>query len=143
MVFTNLILDLTGLSPNGEEDVEINLDRNIMWLIQNPQWRSNLHWIFSVNEVISVNFIYHFLESVFNSVLKSLGTYLGLDILSVMQVVFTGASYSAEVYKHSDMLIVDNRSFSIMIALQILRKLYLVIYVWSNSESERVGDKVI
>ena len=38
---------------------------------------------------------------------------------------------------------VDDRAFSIMIPLQILRKLDPVLYVWSNSEFEGKEDEVI
>ena len=41
------------------------------------------------------------------------------------------------------MLNVDNRAFSIMIPLQILRKSDLVLYVWSDFEFEGEEDEVI
>ena len=89
------------------------------------------------------NFISHLLDSRFESVLEYLGMYLGIDNLVVLLVTFMGVSYSAKVYKHSDMSTMDDRDFSIMIPLQIPRKPDLVLYVWSNSESEGGEDEVI
>ena len=60
-------------SSNGEEDIEIDLVRDTMWLIQNPQWESNLHWISAANEEILGNFISHLPDLVLDSVLESLG----------------------------------------------------------------------
>ena len=54
-----------------------------------------------------------------------------------------GLSYSAKVYKHSEMWNMDDRAFRIMIPLQIPRKLDPVLYVWSNSDSEGEEDEVI
>ena len=64
-----------------------------------------------------VNFISYLLDSVFNSVLESLGMYLGLDILVVLLVKSMGVSYSTKVYNHSDMSNVDNIAFRIIIPL--------------------------
>ena len=50
MGITELLRYLTGLSPNGEENTNINLVRDTTWLIQNPQWGSNLHWISAAPE---------------------------------------------------------------------------------------------
>ena len=66
---------------------------------------------------MSGNFVSHLLDSGFDSVLESLGTYLGLDNLAVLLVKFVGILYIAKVYKHSNMSKVDNRYFSIMIPL--------------------------
>ena len=87
--------------------------------MQNPQWGYNLHWISAANKEMSGNFISHLL------------------------VTFMGVSYSAKVYKHSEMWNMDDRAFRIMIPLQIPRKLDPVLYVWSNSESEGEEDEVI
>ena len=38
---------------------------------------------------------------------------------------------------------VDDRAFSIILSLQTLRKYYLVLYVWSDSESKGGEDKFI
>ena len=70
-----------------------------------------------MNEEMSGNFISHLLGSGFDSVLKSLGMYLGMDILALLLVTFMGVLYSAKVYKHSDMSNVENKAFSIMILL--------------------------
>ena len=61
--------------------VKIELVHVTTWVIQNPQWRSNLHWISAANEEMSGNFISHLLDSGFDSVLESLVTYLGMDSL--------------------------------------------------------------
>ena len=82
MFITNLIQYLTGLSPNGDEDVKFDLVCDTTWLIYNPQWGSNLRWISAVNEEISGNFISHLLDSGFESVLEYLGIYLVLDSLA-------------------------------------------------------------
>ena len=66
---------------------------------------------------MSVNFISHLLDSGFDSVLESMGTYLGLDSLAVLLVNFMEMLYIVKVYKHSDMSNVDDRYFSIMIPL--------------------------
>ena len=50
MGITNLLQDLTRPSPNVDEDVRIDLFCNITWVIQNPQWGSNIHWIYDMNE---------------------------------------------------------------------------------------------
>ena len=70
--------------------VKIELIHVTTWVIQNPQWRSNLHWISAANEEMSGNVISHLLDSGFDSVLESLGTYLGLDSLVVLLVTFFG-----------------------------------------------------
>ena len=126
-------------SPNGEEDVNIDLVRDATWLIHKPQWGSNLHWISAANEEMSGNFISHLLDSGSDSLLESLGTYLVLDSLEVLLATFMGVSHSAKAHKHSDMSNVENTAFSIMIPLQILRKLEPVLYVWSDSEYEGGG----
>ena len=126
-------------SPNGEEDVNIDLVRDVTWLIQNPQWVSNLHWISAANEEMSGNFISHLIDSGSDSLIESLGTYLVLDSLEVLLAEFMGLLYSEKVHKHPDMSNVENTAFSIIITLQILRKLEPVLYVWSDSEYE-VGE---
>ena len=50
MGITNLLRYLTRTSPNGEDDVSIELVYDSTWLIQNPLWGSNLHWIFAASE---------------------------------------------------------------------------------------------
>ena len=82
MGITTLLQDLTGPSPNSGEDIEIDLGHNITWLIQDPPWGSNVHWIYAANKKISGNFTSHLIDSGFDSVLKSLGTYLGMDSLA-------------------------------------------------------------
>ena len=114
-----------------------------MWLIQNPQWGSNFHWISAANEEMSGNFISHLLDFGFNSVLKSLGIHLVLDSLSLLLVTSVGVSYREKVYNHSDLSNIDNRSFSIMIPLQILRKSDPVLCAWSNSKSRGEDGKII
>ena len=89
---------------------------------------------------MSGNFISHLLYSRFDSIIKSLGTYLVLDILEVLLLTFMGVLYSTKVYKHSYMSNVEDRVFSIMISLQIPRKLDLLIYVLSDSKSEGGED---
>ena len=143
MFITNLIQYLTGLSPNGEEDVKFDLVCDTTWLIYNPQWGSNLRWISAVNEEISGNFISHLLDSGFDSVLESLCMYLVMDSLELLMVAFMGVFYSAKVYTQSDMSNVDDKAFSIMILPWISRKSYPVLYVWSDSKSERGKYKVI
>ena len=98
MVITDLLLYWTGPSPNGDKDVEINLVCNTTWLIHNPQWGSNLHWISDVKEEMSVNFISHLLDSGFESILEYLGTYLGLDSLEALMLTLMGVSHSVKVY---------------------------------------------
>ena len=44
-----------------------------------------------------------------------MGMYLGLDSLTVLLATFMGVSYSAKVYKHSDMSNVGDRAFRIII----------------------------
>ena len=66
---TNLLRDLTILIPNGEEDVEIDLVCAPTWLIQNPQWGYNLHWISAANKEMSGNFISHLLDCRLKSIL--------------------------------------------------------------------------
>ena len=97
---TNLLRYLTILSLNSEEDVKIDFVCDNTWLIQNPQWGSNLHWISAANEEMSGNFISHLLDSGFESVLESLGMYLGLDSLEVLLVTSMVVLYSAKVCKH-------------------------------------------
>ena len=128
MGIIDLIQNLTGLSTNSEEDVDIDLFGDTMCLIQNPQWGSNLHWISEVNKEISGTFVSHLLDSRFYSVIKYLGTYLVMDSLVLLMVTYMGVSYSAKFYKHSDMSNVEDRAFSIMIPLQIQRKLDPVIF---------------
>ena len=122
VVIINLLQNLTGLSPNGEEDVEIDLVCGNTWLNQKSQWRSNLHWISAAKEEPKENFTSHLLDYGFDSILESLVMYLGLDSLVVLMVTFMRISYSAKVYKHSDISNMDNRAFSIMIPLRIPRK---------------------
>ena len=97
---TNLLRYLTILSLNSEEDVNIDLFCDNTWLIQNPQWGSNLHWISAANEEMSGNFISHLLDSGFEYILESLGMYLGLDSLEVLLVTSMVVLYSAKVCKH-------------------------------------------
>ena len=85
---------------------------------------------------MSVNFISHLLDSIFDSVLEYLGTYLGLDILVVLLVTSMGVSYSAKVHNHSDVSNMDNKDFSIILPLQILRKSDPFLYVRGDSKSE-------
>ena len=73
-----------------------------------PPVGSNLHLISATNKEMSVNFISHLLDSGFDSVLKSLGTYLVLDSLEVLLVTFMGVSNGTKLYKHSDLLNVVN-----------------------------------
>ena len=136
MGITDLLQYLTRPSPIGEEDIEIDLVRDTTWLIQNPQWVSNIQWISAANEEMLENFISHLLDSVSDSVLEYLVVYLGLDSLEVLLMTFVGVSYSAKSYKQSYVSNVDNRAFSIMIHLQTPQKLVLVLYVWSDSKPE-------
>ena len=69
--------------------------------------------------------------------------YLGLDSLAVLLATLMGVSYIAKLYKHSDMSNVNYRDFRTMIPIQILRKLDLVLYVWSNYKSKGDEYKVI
>ena len=140
---TRIFIREKAYNTNSEEDININLVRDNTWIIQNPQWVSNLHRISSGNEEISGNFISYLLYSGLDSVLESLGKYLGLDSLLVLLVTSMGVLYSAKVYKHSDMSDVDNRAFSIMTPLQIPHKLYPVLDVWSNYESKGEDEEVI
>ena len=78
------------MSPIGDEDVKINLVRDTTWLIQKPQWGSNIHCISAANKDMSENIISHMLESRFESVIESLVTYLVLYSLLVLMVTFTG-----------------------------------------------------
>ena len=50
MCINNLLLYLIVRSPNGEEEDEIDLVCDTTWLIQNPQWGFNLHWISAANK---------------------------------------------------------------------------------------------
>ena len=50
MGITNLLQELTIPSPNGEENIDMDLVRNTTLLIQNPRWGSNLHWISAANK---------------------------------------------------------------------------------------------
>ena len=68
---------------------------------------------------------------------------MGLDILTVLLVTFIGLLYSAKVYKHSDMSNVDKRVFSIVIPLQITRKLVPVLYVWRYSDSKGRSTRLL
>ena len=101
VVITDLIQYLTRPSPNVEEYINIYFFLNTTWLIQNPQWGSNLHWISDVKEEMSLNFISHLLDSGFESILEYLGTYLGLDSLEALMLTLMGVSHSVKVYKHS------------------------------------------
>ena len=47
------------------------------------------------------------------------------------------------MYKHVDMSNVEDRAFSIMVPLRILRKLDPVLYVWIYSEYKGVEKKVV
>ena len=117
VVIINLLQNLTGLSPNGEEDVEIDLVCGNTWLNQKSQWRSNLHWISAAKEEPKENFTSHLLDYGFDSVLKSLGTYLGLYILAVILTTFVGVLYSAKLYKPSYMSNVYDKAFIVVIPL--------------------------
>ena len=83
---------------------------------------------------MSGNFISHLLDYIFNSVIKFLDIYLGLDNLAVLLVTFMGVWYSSKVYN------IKNSAFSIMIPLKFSRKLDPVLYVWSNSKSKGEED---
>ena len=69
MGINDLLRNFTGLSTNSEEDVEIDLVCDTMWLIKNSQWGSNLHQISAAKKEMSGNFISNLLDSGLNSVL--------------------------------------------------------------------------
>ena len=81
MGIPDLLRYLIKSTPHGEEDANIKLVQNTTWLIQNPQWISNLHLISDGNKEISGNFISHLLDSEYDSTIESLGTYLVMDRL--------------------------------------------------------------
>ena len=90
MVIITLLRELFDPSPNGKEEVYTDLVSDTTWMIQNPQWGSNFYWISAANEEISGNFISHLLDYGFDSVIKSLDKYLGMDSLVLLLVTFMG-----------------------------------------------------
>ena len=92
--------------------------------------------MYDANKETQGNIISHLLDSGFDSVLKYMGAYLGLDGLAVLLLTLIGVSYIKKVHKRSDMSNMKNRAFSTMVPLQIMQRSYLVLYVLSDYESK-------
>ena len=92
--------------------------------------------MYDSNKETQGNIISHLLDSGFDSVLKYMGAYLGLDGLVVLLLTLIGVSYIKKVHKRSDMSNMKNRAFSTMVPLQIMQRSYLVLYTLSGYESK-------
>ena len=115
-ILRHVTVDGNGLVPGTETHMELEGDD---WYLQRPDanWRSNLHWFSPGAGPAHEHYLQALSVAGFDTVLKGVGEYLGMDGLVAFHVTFIAGSYSNRGYLHCDVQKTGAKVYNIIIPL--------------------------
>jgi hypothetical protein len=108
-----------ALTPGYATDFE--LKKGDHWMIYRPNkdWTSNLQWLFTNSDEAERKYMSVLKEAGFDEVLDGIGKAMGFKGLTAFHFAFIGVSHSAKGHKHADVTGTGNRTFNVIIPLQL------------------------
>mmetsp|Transcript_6731 Transcript_6731/g.13492 ORF Transcript_6731/g.13492 Transcript_6731/m.13492 type:complete len:795 (+) Transcript_6731:207-2591(+) len=142
---TDLFRSLLGsdpIEPKEEHSGKIlTLNDGNIWYAQRPakRWQSNMHWVSPADEKTHEDYLKVLASGDFDSVLDSIGRYLGLKGLAAYHLTFIGVSHSVKGFVHHDFDETGASVYNVIIPLILDEGADPELIITDSRDGDRVG----